>query len=241
MCLLFIGINCRSSQFDFTTNRESDANAASVDSSVNAPPFATKEPEKYAAKIVFASKYGDENENFIEQTSLIARDGNNRRLDFAFGERQFTHLQLADGKQFVMLTREKVYAEIRTPDEVLLTNQPSEFALEHLLHTKPAGASYQKIGEETILNRRTIKYKLDFGAMRQAENARTETFVWADEDLGLPIKTEIVALDENNQSGARNVVELREIKIEVDAKLFELPKDFRKISFPEVSQLLKDK
>jgi outer membrane lipoprotein-sorting protein len=210
-------------------------------------PFATKEPEKYSAKIVFSFRYDEAAANFIEQTYFVARDGNNRRLDFQSGERDFTRIQSGDGKQFVLLNKQKVYAELNAPDGNLsikgdekgVINQPDDFSLQNLLNTKPFGASFERVGEEEILNRKTTKYRLDFGAVAEAENARTETFVWADENLGLPVRTEVTALENGSATGARNITELREIKMEVDPKTFEIPKGFRKISFEEIRQILR--
>lgn len=223
---------------DFTA--KTGANANSDNSKVeNLPPFATKEPEKYSAKIVFASSFDQTAQNFVEQTYTIARDGANRRLDFESGEQQFSGLQIADGKRLILLPKQKVYAEISAANEKVLSNQPDEFSLEHLLHAKPAGATFQRIGEEEFGGRQTVKYRLDFGGVKQAENARTQTFIWADESLGLPVKTEIIAVENNQPSGARNIIELREIKLEIDEKSFEIPKDFRKVSFSEIQQILR--
>ncbi|MEP6924441.1 MAG: hypothetical protein ABI954_08235, partial [Pyrinomonadaceae bacterium] len=210
-----------------------------TDDNSKQPPFATKEPEKYSAKIVFAFRYDEAAANFIEQTYFVARDGANRRLDFESGERDFSHLQTADGKQFILLTKQKVYAELNATKDNLdekpgaktdlknITNQSEDFSLERLLYTKPVGATFRRVGEEEILGRKTIKYNVAFETVQEGEKIRTETFVWADETLGLPIKTEVVAMENGSPSGAKNIIELREIKMEVDAKVFEIPKDFR--------------
>lgn len=229
---------CRSTTADITTNADVNSNSSTaIVESSNLPPFATKEPEKYSAKIVFSFRFEETAANFVEQIYLVARDGANRRLDFQIGENAIAKLQTADGKSFVLLPARKVYAEITAENSI--PNFPDEFSLEQLLHTKPAGATFEKIGEEEITGRKTTKYKLDFGAVREVENARTETFVWADDTLGLPVKTEIIAMENNQPSGARNLVELREIKTEIEPQIFEIPKDFRKISVQEIQQILK--
>jgi hypothetical protein len=205
------------------------------------PPFATKEPEKYSALIVFVSNLSANPADKLEQTTFVARDGTNRRIDFEIGKNAISHLQNGDNKQFVLLFSRKVYAEVTTSNEKLLKNQPAEFSLNYLLYTKPIGANFEQIGPEEVLGRQTTKYRIDYGTVREAAEARTETFVWADEKLGLPIKTEIIAIENNSPSGARSVVELREIKTDVDSKVFEIPKDYRRISYQEMRQILQQK
>lgn len=240
ICLCLLSASCRSSA-DVTP--KNDANTTlerPAAENAGLPPFATKEPDKYQASIFFASRFEEGAANFVEQTYRVARDGANRRLDFETGDAHYAKLQTADGKVYILLPKKKVYAELTTTTDAP-TNLPEEISLEHLLHTKPIGASYERIGEEDLAGRRAIKYRLNFGAVKGAENARTETFVWADESLGLPVKTEIVAIENNQPIGAKNVIELREIKTEVAPEIFTVPKDFRKVSPQEIQQLLRQK
>jgi hypothetical protein len=236
-CLLLCA--CRNSSLNSTAKLDSNANDAAIlveREIANLPPFATKEPEKYSAKIVLAFKSA-ESENFIEQNYYVARDGANRRLDFELGKHQISDLQTIDGKHFIMLPKQKIYAEFAQSS--IITNLPEDISLGHLLHTKPIGASYQKIGEEEIGGRKATKYKLDFGTVPEDANMRTETFVWADETLGLPIKTEIVGIENTAPNGAKSIIELREINNQPDAQIFTVPKDFRKVSFDEIQQIIR--
>lgn len=233
-------VACRQTLSGSAANPAANANAATAsDRAAAAPPFATKEPTVYQAKIVFSAKHSNGAANYLVQNYFIARDGDNRRLDFELGDNRVSHLQLADGKQFVLFPAQKVYAELKTPDEKLLTNQPQEFSLEHLLHTKPPDATFQRIGAEEVLGRQTVKYQLDFGAVRNAADVRTETTVWADENLGLPIKTEVVAIENEQPEGARSTMKLQEIKTEAEPNLFDVPKDFRQVTFQEARQIMR--
>jgi hypothetical protein len=203
-------------------------------------PFSSKEPEKYGAKIVFAFKWEETEPNFIEQTTFVWRDGANRRLDFETTEgRQISRLETADGKRFLLVPQRKIYAEISgAASENFAATIPEERSLAHLLYSKPADATFQKIGVETIDGKQLTKYLVDFGALREAENARTETAVWIDETSGLPIKTEITAIVDNKPSGAKSVVELRDFKTEVEPQIFAVPSDFRRISVKEIQEYL---
>ncbi|HYP51105.1 MAG TPA: hypothetical protein VEQ34_09205, partial [Pyrinomonadaceae bacterium] len=206
-------------------------------------PFQSKEPEKYQAKIVFAFKWDESDAESIEQTTFVARDGLNRRLDFEIGDkRQISSLETADGKRFLLVPQRKIYAEIsEAASENLFTAAPEEYSLAHLLYAKPPEAKFQKIGAETINGKQLTKYLVDFGAARQSENARTETAVWIDENLGLPVKTEITAIVDQKPSGAKSVVELRDFNYEPDALVFIVPANYRRISVKELQEIVKPK
>ncbi|MBC7795372.1 MAG: hypothetical protein H7Z37_00705 [Pyrinomonadaceae bacterium] len=202
----------------------------------DATPFATKEPEKYTAKIVFAFKFEEGATNFVEQIYTVARDGANRKLDFETDGKTISRLETADGKTFTLLPKEKVAAE--TTSQNNQNEDSDEFSLAHLLHTKPEGAKFERIGNEEINGAQTTKYKLDYGKVTEAENARTETTIWVDEKIGLPVKTEVIAYVDDKPNGAKSTMELREIKTDVDANVFVIPKDYRKVSSAELQILM---
>ena len=241
ICACAANFSCRFIHADAKPN-DADAPVSSDDANRNSPPFVTKEPEKFTAQIVFQSKLASNAANLVEQTYFIARDAMNRRLDFELGKIKITNLQLSDKRQIILLPDKKVYTELAAPDkntdEKMFVGESPELSLEQLLNAKPTGATFRKTGAEIINGRATTKYQLDYGAIREAPEARTETTVWVDETLGLPIKTEVVALENNQPNGAISTVELREIKPEVEPKTFEVPKDFRQITFAEMQKLI---
>jgi hypothetical protein len=204
------------------------------------PPFGSKEPEKYHAKIVFAFKWDETDPNFVEQITFVWRDGANRRLDFEIAEgRQISRLEIADGKRFLLVPQRKIYAEISdAASDNFAGTIPEEHSLAHLLYSKPAEAKFQKIGVENVEGKQLTKYLIDFGALREAENATTETVVWIDETSGLPFKTEITAIVDKKPSGAKSVAELRDFKTEVEPQIFAVPSDFRQISVKEIQEYL---
>jgi outer membrane lipoprotein-sorting protein len=206
-------------------------------------PFQSKEPEKYQAKIVFAFKWDESNAESIEQTTFVARDGLNRRLDFEIGDkRQISRLETADGKRFLLVPQRKIYAEISEgASENLIGAAPEEYSLAHLFYAKPPEAKFQKIGAETINGKQLTKYLVDFGAVRQSENAKTETAVWVDENLGLPVRTEISAIVDQKPSGAKSLAELRDFKSDPDAIVFIVPADYRRVSVKELQEVVKPK
>lgn len=209
------------------------------------PPFSSKEPEKYQAKIVFAFKWNESNIESIEQTAFVARDGLIRRFDFESGDgkRRLSRLETADGKRFLLAPQRKIYAQISeaASENFVESAAGEEYSLSHLLFIKPPQARFQKIGAEDVGGKQLTKYLVDFGAVRGSENARTETAVWIDENINLPVKTEIAAIVDQKPGGAKSVVELRDFKSEPDAGIFNIPADFRRVSAKEFQEIIKSK
>jgi hypothetical protein len=231
---------CQKAPLDLTAKTETENEAARREAEFARPPFATKEPTKYQAKIVFSFKFHDQAENIIEQTTVVARDATQQRIDFEIGDgKKVSRLVTADGKHLILLPKQKVYAEIAALDENFAKTVPSDFSLEHLLHTKPVGARFERLGAEEIAGRQTTKYRLVFDKVTENGNTSSETLVWADENLGLPIRTEVVSLVDGKPTGAKSIMELSEIKIEPDRGMFELPSDYRKVSSKDAQDFIR--
>lgn len=230
------------SQVESTTH--TDSTEQLVSDEISQPPFQSKEPEKYQAQIVFAFKWDETDAESIEQTTLVARDGLNRRLDFKNDDkRQISRLETADGKRFLLAPQRKIYAQIFEPASEIFIEAvaPEEYSLAHLLYAKPAQARFQKIGAENVNGKQLTKYLVNFDVIRGSENARTETAVWIDENIGLPVRTEIAAIVDQKPTGAKSVVELRDFKLEPDADVFNIPANFRQVSVKEFQELVKSK
>lgn len=233
--------SCRSVSSPETTDEIDPNDAATIND--RQLPFDSKEPEKYQATIVFSFRFDESAIDPIEQTTIVARDGLNRRLDFEIDDkRRVVHLETSDGKRLLLLPQRKIYAEIAQSASIdSMAMMPEDYSLAHLLHAKPPDARFRKIGVEIIAGKQLIKYSVDFGNLRQSPNAETETVVWFDAELGLPVKTEITALVDKKPSGAKSLVELRDFKTEPDAGTFIVPADFRQVSPKEIQDLIKPK
>lgn len=214
---------------------ESNANSATPSqASTNdvraTPPFPTKEPERYQALMVTSGNLGasvPQLNALTNQQMLVARDGAKRRLDseMMLGVK-ITYLQLPSGR-YILYPAKKLYAEINTGagDGAGAQSQvPSDFAPDKLVKGAHAGARYEKLGTEEVNGRMTTKYRVTDGGATGAETQSTETIVWADESLGMPVKFETTSKD-----GAKYSMELRDIRQEVDPALFELPKDYERV------------
>ena len=221
---LLIVASCRGQNNSPATN-----NAAS-DTVVSAtPPFKTKEPERYRATRTITSITAAGKTNVTTHT--IAKDGELRRFEAEFGSKKLIFLDLPEGR-LVLFPEVKVYADqlgglpSGPPDE-------DESSPEKLLHTDTSNSSYQKLGAESISGRNTEKYRVVVNEVNDGNVSSSETLIWIDEALGMPIRSETKSSD-----GSRSTMELSNIALEVDKNLFQVPNDYKKISFTEMINFL---
>ena len=92
---------------------------------------------------------------------------------------------------------------------------------------------------ETVNGRATMKYRVTLKGKTGAGNEiTTESLVWVDENLGMPVKSEMTSTG-NGASGTHVTMELRDIKETVDSSVFELPPDYRKVEARDIFAQLK--
>lgn len=193
------------------------------------PPFQTKEPERYRATRTITNITADGRTNVIKHA--IAKDGEFRRLEAEFVSARLIFVQGPQGK-FVLLPDEKVYVD-QAEGAVPGASDEDESSPERLLHTESGTSSYQKIGTEVVSGRNTNKYRVVVNASNAANVSSSETLIWIDEALGMPIRSETKSSD-----GSRSTMELSELALEVDKNLFQVPGDYKKVPFAEIARYL---
>jgi hypothetical protein len=235
---LMTGAACKRSGVEGNANSRDSSNASNDIS--RTPPFSTKEPERYQWTSVTTVSPGDQatpaEAQAVTSTSrvFIARDGDLRREDYELTPGvNISFLQLR-GAHYRLLHSKKLYAEFSDEESegappVQNGHVPPDFSPDKL-NAARAGARYEKLGAEEVNGRMTTKYSVRLiNKAGLAEDDGTKNFIWFDESLGVPVKTET-----NSSSGARMTVELRDIKLEVDASLFALPADYKRVDSEEI-------
>lgn len=203
-------------------------NSPSSDTVVSTtPPFRTKEPERYRATCTITSVTAD-GKTTVEKFSQ-AKDGELRRVDYESRSPPSVMLYLTQG-DFILRPDEKVYAE-RERADVPLTLDEEESSPERLLYGDIVKSSYQKLGTESLSGRNTEKYRVVVNATLPKGVSTSETLIWIDEVLGIPIRSETTLPD-----GSGATMELSEISLEVDKSLFQVPEDYKKITYAEMMQ-----
>lgn len=189
------------------------------------PPFQTEEPEQYRANrtttIVTAAG------QTIVTKNAIVRDGERRRDETETAGHRVIYLTLPEGR-FVLLPDDKSFAAV-TNEDPTTAEQESETSPDRLLHTETITTGYERLGAETSNGRNLQKYRVVVNNSA-GHNVRVgETFLWFDEALHMPVKTESKSPD-----GTRTTTELSDVVRDVDKRLLEIPKDYQKIEFKEL-------
>lgn len=224
LLVLLIVASCRAQNDSPVTNTTNSETVVSA-----TPPFKTKEPERYRATRTITSVTADGKTNVITHT--IAKDGELRRLEAEFASHKTIFLELPEDK-LLLLPDDKVYTgQMNGPPPG--STYEDESSPERLLHTDAANSSYQKLGTESISGRNTEKYRVVVNSGNAANVSSSETLIWVDEALGMPIRSETKSSD-----GSRSTMELSDISLEVDKNLFQVPDGYKKITFAEMLNYL---
>ena len=223
LALLLVGA-CKSQSEPAATDA-----AASETIVSSTPPFKTKEPDRYQATRTVTIVTAD-GKTLVTKTS-IARDGDNRRNESETLSKRVAYLDLPAGK-FVLLLDEKVYADLaaETADP---TGENEEITPEHLLHDNAGTTSYQHLGKEVVAGRNSNKYRTIVNSSTSGNVSHSETLIWIDEALNIPIRSETTSAD-----GTRITMELSNVSLDVDKSLFQLPNDYEKVAFSELRKRL---
>jgi hypothetical protein len=205
------------------------------------PPFSTREPERYqATRIIRSVEQNGTKKNAPETAvtkTLIARDGQKRREEYEIDSSgPLVYLETEAG-HFVLLPAKKLYADLDLnlsgPEG---TDSGSEryadLSPERLLDETRAVARYEKLGSDTIAGRSTTKYRVTSGEPANASAGADVTLIWIDDALGMPIRSETTSTGEDRIS--KLTIELSDIRQQVDPRIFELPKDYRKVGLAQL-------
>ena len=191
------------------------------------PPFKTKEPARYQAVRTFT--FIDPAGNSTTTKMAIARfDALRRQETQSTGSQRIVFLDSEKGR-LVLLPESKIYSEVDRSSDTAAFEQEIDSSPERLLHQEKWGTTYQKLGNETVANRSTTKYRLTVNTTGTANVSSSETVLWIDETLGMPVKSETKASD-----GSRVLMELSDIAVEADKRIFEVPEDYKKVALDDL-------
>jgi len=196
------------------------------------PPFQTKEPQHYQA--IRTITFTDSSGSAITRKTTIARSEVFRREETDNNDSASVVFLESDKGRFVLLPEQKIYSELTDASAI----DPTEFesSPERLLHPDGVSTSYQKLGGETVSGRNTTKYRVAVNTATDSNVTPSDTLIWIDESLGMPVKSETTAGD-----GSHFTMELSNIVLEVDKNLFQIPKDYVKVNATALRQRLHQK
>lgn len=222
-------LGCRGSQTPPNSNRESSGSEIITSST---PPFPTKEPERYQATRVIRtgeSSPGSSDLSAVE-TCFIARDGDKRREEYhsRSGEK-IVYLEIPP-RRFVLLPSNKTYADLdAVPGETEASNlqKEAEISPDRLINEARPETNYQKLGIENLGGRSTIKYRVTWDQTTNGNTVSSETLIWVDEALGMPIRS--LTRETGHDHFSEVMTELKDMRLDIDQGLFQLPKDYKRV------------
>lgn len=186
-------------------------------------PFSTREPDVFQTEIIVS--------NFIdgqktENKTFVARIGERRLSVFnAGGANEIASLAI-DGKVLRINRERKIYTEETGGAAIENAGETENFIAAQWLNLKTP-AQFENLGAQNDLTQFRV---------RADDNQNSETLVFVDENLKLPVRQEFFTLS-GEQKTLTYSVELKNFKPEADETLFEIPKEYKKVSAKEFYQI----
>lgn len=222
------------------TNSSGGTNTSGASSSST---LEAREPERYRATIVITGQAGGEGggARAIPPISMeVARDGVNRRLAFQVPglNKQFVFLDTAD-KRYVIMPDQKQYGELTS--ESVGVNVQRTLTPGQIVTRLQGTPGVERVGEEQRNGRSVTKYRYAGRAATgtAAGQAQSESFIFIDNETGLPLYAEIFAQTQGNVQGmnqGKAIIEMRDITTNVDASVFEIPQGYQQLTADQMRQ-----
>ena len=171
-------------------------------------PFSSVEPEIFQTEIVIRA--GDD-----ERHILVARNLNQRRIDYDVGTDHQRAVLITD-KEYLVNFKRKEYTE--RP----LTSDLS--SIDSTLTGQLINARDYSDYDEVHRDGSVIQYRV-----RVNDGSASEIMVFYDQSIGLPVKQEFYSIDGEART-LQYSFELRDFKTDVDASVFQIGREFRKVN-----------
>jgi hypothetical protein len=223
------------------TNSQTSADNSNANSADRGITIKAREPEKYSATLVFSieTEGGDKAIGIPSLSLQVARSGLDRRVEFKLPDGSPLIYLDHNNRHYVVLPDRKQYAELSQEAtgiqfHKLLT--PGQL-VEDLKNIR----GVERVGEGPMDGRDAEKYRYSASTNTntKAGEIKAEAFVYVDKETGLPLRAEMLAESSGDVKGikaARVVAEMRDIKTDVAASLFEPPAGYSQVAPEKVRQ-----
>ncbi|CAA9411642.1 MAG: hypothetical protein AVDCRST_MAG74-2327 [uncultured Pyrinomonadaceae bacterium] len=193
----------------------------------------SKEPEQYQASV--ALKFETSGAQKVATPPLraeVARNGADRRMEFAMPNGEKLIYLETGGKQLLVMPQRKQYAELTK--EALGFEVRSLMMPETIVKQLNNLKGIERFGEEKIDGRDAIKYRFaaTTDTKSQAGTVETESFIAIDKETGLPLRSFTNSEAQGNVQGVKGaslVTEMHNIRTVAEPSLFAEPTDFSKV------------
>lgn len=209
-------------------NGQQNSNTFVPDELKSEIPFATKEPEIFECEFVITNyPNGEKQERIIS----VARNGEKLRYDYPTN---LSFLQISENERFLIDNEKKIYSKSQTSSN---EKEEAEETLKDFLTTKwlneKHDAKFENLGAENNLT----KYRV---ISDRAENSKSETIIYYDEEVKIPVKQEFFLVNGENKTNVYSM-EIRNLKLQADEKKFEMPKNYKSVSIKEYQEIVRRK
>jgi len=215
-----------------TANMNSNASTG-----VSSSAFAVKEPENYSLIMAVTGQGSASNKQgtLPPQNIEFAKMGLDRRWAVSLpAVGQVAYLEKA-GMRYLLLPARNQYVEISP--ETLGFQLGSAMTPSAIVERLKPRTQYETVGTETVNGRTATKYRFvgEADTRTKAGTVQSESYIYMDEATGLPLRAD---LNFASSSGgqAHGLIETRDINLNPDAKLFEVPATFKKVTTEELKQ-----
>lgn len=252
--LLLLLSNSACQPANTNANANANANSATVksDASVSntntnsesadrGPTINTREPEKYSATLTFSieTEGGDKAIGIPSLAVQVARDGDDRRVEFKLPDGSPLIYLDHNNRHYVIAPSRKQYAELsRDATGIQLHKMLTPGQLVEDLKNR---RGVEPAGEGLINGRAADKYRYaaSTNTNTKAGEVKAEAFVYVDKETGLPLRAEMLAESSGDVKGvkaARVVAEMKDIKTDIAASVFEVPPGFAQVAPEKIRQ-----
>lgn len=216
--IVFVLLFCSSCRFGQSSNNSNSATNQPIVSEIESEiPFSTKEPETFQTEII--TKF----ENETEKTFIAQSKGR-----FFSRKSEIATLQTEENKAFLLNFEKKIYVD--NSEKTTVVNTSSGETLDDFLTTEwlnqKTDTKFEDLGEENGLDKFRVKFE------------NSESLIFVDKNFKIPVRQEFYSI-EGEAKFLLYSIELQNFKLIAEDNLFEIPKDFRKVSPEEFQKSLK--
>ena len=188
-----------------------------------------REPEKYSATLQLSIETeGADKATGVPALSVqVARNGSDRRFEFKLPDG--TPLIYLDhsNRHYVIVPARKQYVEL-TP-EAADEQMQKLMTPDELVEDLKGLNGVERAGEGLINGRVAEKYRYSAADKNaKAVDAKAEAFIYVDKETGLPLRAEKLPRRSAGKT-TRLVIEMRDLKTEIETSLFEVPADYARV------------
>jgi hypothetical protein len=224
-----VNTNANTSPFQAANSNSSAAGAGSLEA---------REPESYSTTMTLTGQYagGQRQGNLPTLQFEFARMDDDRRWSFNLPQPIGEVIYLdKDNLKYLLIPARNQYVELR-PEELGFRLGDVMTPVSIIEQLKSRG-QHEILGTEPVNGRPAIKHRFAGAADTRtgAGSIEADSFVYVDQQTGLPLRSEVNFTSDRGDT-ARLVTETRDIQLNPQPSLFEIPTNMRKVTTQELKQ-----